>query len=122
MIEWFTAVQIGVAIVAGVVCIGFGLATRAPNDFTLGALALVELLLIAQIVVTVVAPLVGSAPTGSAVEFWIYLVSASALPPAAGFFALVDRSKWSTVVLGVAALAVAVMLYRMGQIWFVQIA
>ncbi len=121
MIEWFTAVQIGVAILTGVLCVGWGLASRAPSDFTLGALALVEVLLVAQIVVAVVAPLVGNTPTGSILEFWIYLVSAAVLAPAAGFWALVDRSKWSTVVLGVAALAVAVMLYRMGQIWFVQV-
>jgi hypothetical protein len=37
-------------------------------------------------------------------------------------WALVDRSKWSTVILGVASLAVAVMVYRMTQIWFVQVA
>ncbi len=120
MIEAFTVAQIGVAVVAGVLCIALGLAGRAPSDFTLGALALVEVLLIAQIVVSVIGPLVGNAPTGSAVEFWIYLASAALLPPAAGFWALLDRSRWSTVVLGVAALAVAVMLYRMGQIWYVQ--
>jgi hypothetical protein len=42
------------------------------------------------------------------------------LPIAAGFWALIERSRWSTVILGVAALSVAVMLYRMLQIWTVQ--
>ena len=42
------------------------------------------------------------------------------IPPAAIFWALVDRGRWSTVVCGVAALAVAVMVFRMFQIWTVQ--
>lgn len=122
MIEWFTTVQIVVAVLAGLVCLVLGFARRAPNDFTLGATALVELLLIVQVVIAIVAPLTGNQPTGSLLEFWVYLVSAVLIPPAAGFWALIERNRWSTVILGVASLAIAVMLYRMGQIWFVQIA
>jgi hypothetical protein len=40
------------------------------------------------------------------------------VPPAAIVWALVDRTKWSTVVLGAGAFTVAVMVYRMYQIWF----
>jgi hypothetical protein len=120
LIEWFTAVQVIVAVLAGILCLVVGFVGRSPNDLTLGALALVELLLIAQLVVTIVAPLVGNPPTGSLGEFYIYLVSALLLPIAGGFWALIERTRWSTVVLGVVGLALAVMLYRMGQIWFVQ--
>ena len=42
------------------------------------------------------------------------------LPLAGGFWALVERNRWSTVILGGVCLAIAVMVYRMGQIWFVQ--
>ncbi|BDZ53545.1 hypothetical protein [Agromyces marinus] len=119
MIEWFAYVQVAVAVVAGVLCLVLGLAGRVPNDLVLGALAVVELLLIAQVVVALVAPAVGNAAAGSVLEFWVYLVSAVLLPPAAAFWALVDRGRWATVVCGVAALAVAVMLYRMLQIWTV---
>ena len=51
MIEWFTAVQFAVACIAGVLCIVLGLAGRVPSDLTMGAVALVELLLVAQLVV-----------------------------------------------------------------------
>ena len=122
MIEWYAWLQVGVATLAGVLCLGLGLAGRVPSDLSLGALALVELLLVGQVVVAVVAPFVGNQPSGSSLEFWIYLVSAALLPPAAGFWALLERTRWSTVILGVAALAVAVMVYRMFQIWAVQIA
>jgi len=120
MIEWFVALQVGVAVIAGVLCLVLGLAGRVPGDLTMGAVALVELLLIVQLVMAIVAPLVGNPPTGSLAEFYIYLISALLLPLAGGFWALIERNRWSTVILGGVCLAIAVMVYRMGQIWFVQ--
>jgi len=122
VIEWFTTAQVIVAVVAGALCLVLGLAGKTPNDLTLGVTAFVELLLIAQVVVSIVAPFTGNTASGSVLEFWVYLVSAVLIPPAAVLWALVDRGKWSTAILGVACLAVAVMVYRMGQIWFVQVA
>ena len=120
MIDWFVTVQVAVAVLAGVLCIVLGLAGRVPGDLTMGAVALVELLLIAQLVMAIVAPLVGNEPSGSLAEFYIYLISALILPLAGGFWALIERNRWSTVILGGVCLAIAVMVYRMGQIWFVQ--
>ncbi|WP_299091122.1 hypothetical protein [uncultured Microbacterium sp.] len=117
MIQWFALVQVAVAVVVGLACIALGLAGRRPSDLSVGALALVFVLLVAQVVVAVVAPLAGNPPTGSALEFWVYLVSAVLLPPAAVFWALIERSRWSTVIMGIAALAVAVMVWRMQVIW-----
>jgi hypothetical protein len=120
MIEWFTTVQVIVACLAGVLCIVLGLAGRMPGDVSMGALALVELLLVGQLVVAIVAPLVGNEPSGSLAEFYIYLISALILPLAGAFWALIERNRWSTVILGGVCLAIAVMVYRMAQIWFVQ--
>ena len=120
MIDWFVTVQVAVAVLAGVLCIILGLAGRVPGDLTIGAVALVELLLIAQLVMAIVAPLVGNEPSGSLAEFYIYLISALILPLAGGFWALIERNRWSTVILGGVCLAIAAMVYRMGQIWFVQ--
>lgn len=117
MIEWFTTIQVVVAVLAGLLCLSLGFAGRKPSDLSLGALALVELLLIIQLVVAIVSPAAGNDPVGNVLEFYTYLVSAVILPIAAGFWALVDRSRWSTVILGTAALAIAVMVYRMQQIW-----
>lgn len=117
MILWFTIVQVAVASLAGVVAIVAGLAGRRPGDVTVGSLALIELLLIAQVVVAIVAPFAGNPPTGSLLEFWVYLVSAVLIPPAGVAWALIERSRWSTVIMGVAALAIAVMVWRMHVIW-----
>ncbi|MDH6236510.1 hypothetical protein [Cryobacterium sp. CG_9.6] len=120
MIEWFTWLQLAVAIPAGVLCVALGLVGRKPTDLTMGATALVELLLLVQLVVAIVAPFTGNEATGSVLEFYTYLISAILLPVAAVFWALIERNRWSTVILGVASLSVAVMVYRMLQIWTVQ--
>lgn len=122
MIGWFTWVQVGIAVLGGVGCVIAGLAGRRPNDYVLAVAAVIEVLLLAQIVIALVSPAFGNLPTGNGLEFWVYLVSAALLPPAAAGWGLVDRTRWSTVVIGVACLAVAVMVYRMDQIWFVQAA
>lgn len=122
MILWFTIAQLAVAIAAGLLCLGLGFAGRRPSDLSVGSLALVEVLLIVQVVVAFIAPFAGNPPTGDLLEYWVYLISAVILPIGGVVWALVDRSRWSTVVLGVVALAVAVMVWRMQVIWTVQIA
>ncbi|MGF6821404.1 hypothetical protein M2317_000290 [Microbacterium sp. ZKA21] len=122
MILWFTILQIAVAVAAGLFCLGAGFIGRRPSDFTVGSLAIVELLLIVQVVIAIVAPFVGNPPTGDLLEFWVYLVAAVLLPVGGVIWALMERSRWSTVILGVVALAVAVMAWRMQVIWTVQVA
>lgn len=120
MIEWFAWVEIAVATIAGLFAIGLGAAGRIPDDFSMGGGLLVEILLLAQLVIAVFAPATGNYMTGNPVEFYTYLISAIILVPLAAFWGLVERTRWSTMILGVACLAVAVMVYRMLQIWTVQ--
>jgi hypothetical protein len=122
MIEWYFWLQLGFTVVSGAFCLVMGVLGRLPNDFTIGAALLVEVLLIAQLVVSIVAPAFGNNASGSLLEFYTYLVAAIVIPPAAAFWSLIERNRWSTVILGVACLAVAVMLYRMNQIWVFQVA
>ena len=120
MIEWFTTIAIVVSVFAGLIALVLGGIGRKPDDYSVLATAAVALVLIVQIVIGIVAPFVGNEPTGDIVEWWIYLVTALVLPVGAIIWALVDRSRWATIVMGVASLAVAVMVFRMNQIWFVQ--
>ena len=122
MIEWYTSVAGYGSAIIGLAVVILGLVGRKPDDISLGAVVLVEALLIAQIVIAVISPAFGNLPTGSGLEFWVYLITAAVVPPLAVLWGLIERNRWSTVVLGVGALAVAVMLYRMHQIWFVQTA
>ncbi|WP_144877351.1 hypothetical protein [Microbacterium sp. 1.5R] len=122
MILWLTLVQIAAAAAAGLFCIALGLAGRRPSDYSVGSLALVELLLVVQVVVAIAAPFAGNPPSGDLLEYWVYLVSAVLLPIGAVLWALMERSRWSTVILGVAAVAVAIMVWRMHVIWTIQVA
>jgi hypothetical protein len=122
VIEVFTWIQVAAAVSAGLLCLVLGFAGKQPADLTLGAVVFVELLLVVQLIVAVVAPAFGNSATGNVLEFYVYLISALLIPPAAAVWALVERSKWSTVILGVACLSIAVMVYRMEQIWSHQVA
>ena len=100
-----------------------GLAGRRPSDWTVGSLALVELLLLVQIVVAIVAPFVGNPPTGSLLEFWVYLVSAALAAARRGLLgarssaAAGAPSSWAS-----RRSSVAVMVWRMQTIWTIQVA
>jgi hypothetical protein len=122
VILWYAGVEIAVATAAGLLCVVLGLIGRKPGDLTMGAALLVELLLLVQLVIAIVSPLVGNSPTGSLLEFYLYLIATLILPVLAGLWALVERDRWSLVVLGIACLAIAVMVVRMDIIWTVQIA
>lgn len=122
MILWFTVVQLVVACASGVLCLVLGFAGRRPSDLSVGTQALILLLLIAQVVIGIVSPLAGNPPTGDLLEYWVYLVAAVLIPPAAVAWALIERGRWSTVVMGVASFAIAVMVWRMHVIWTVQLA
>ncbi|WP_193509854.1 hypothetical protein [Cryobacterium sp. BB736] len=122
MIDWFAYVQVAIAVLAGLFCLVRGFMGRKPDDFTLGATTVVEVLLLVQLVVALLAPGFGNVPSGNVLEFYTYLVSAIILLPLAGLWSLIERNKWSNIVLAIANLAVAVMVYRMLQIWSFQLA
>lgn len=120
MILWFTTVAVVVAAVAALLAVVLGLAGRKPSDVVLAGPALLEVLLLSQGVIGLVAPFVGNPPTGSAIEWWAYLIAALIIPPAAIFWALTERTRWAVVVVGIACFAIAVMFVRMQIIWTVQ--
>ena len=119
MIEWFYWVQLAIAISAALLALGFAIAGRTPNDYTLGSTLLIALLLLIQVVMTVVAPAVGNNPTGSLLEFWMYLITALIMVIAGAIWALVERTVMSNVMLSLLAASIAVMVVRMNVIWFV---
>ncbi|RGE15868.1 hypothetical protein [Leucobacter sp. wl10] len=117
MIVWYGVAVISLALVAAALCLVAALRKRAPDDFTMGATLLVALLLLAQIVISIAAPFAGNRAAGDPLEFWMYLVVSFLLPLGAGFWALIDRTRWANLVLAVVHFAVAVMTYRMLVIW-----
>lgn len=117
MLDWFYPVLLGLITASGLVLVAMGLLGRAPSGFSLLIAAAVEFLLLMQLVASITVTVLGERAATSTIEFFGYLITALFVPPAAAAWAVLERSKWSTVVLGAAALTVAVMVVRMQQIW-----
>lgn len=117
MIEWFTYLQIGLAVVVGLVATVHGVRGRIPSDITVVPAAIIAALLVVQVVVAMVAPFAGNVPTGDALEFWMYLITDLMMVPAIVVFALVERTRWATLGIALVALSSAVMVFRMQVIW-----
>lgn len=89
---------------------------RRPNNWLLIELILVEVLVLAQFVVAVVAVIQGSR-THSTATYLSYAFTVVLLLPVGVFWAQAERSRSSTLVIAVACLAGAVMTARMQQMW-----
>ncbi len=103
---------LGLAAWAGV----FAAADRAVVLRQLKGAAVVEAVLVLQVLVAVVESVRGRAPD-DAVTFWGYLLTALVVLPVAAAWAFAERTRWSSVVLLVAALTIVVMQWRLLQIW-----
>ena len=78
--------------------------------------AVVEAALVVQLVVAIVAASRGPGPVEHG-TFWGYVVASLLILPLAGAWAFAERTRWSSVVLLVAAVTVAFMQWRMLQTW-----
>jgi hypothetical membrane protein len=89
---------------------------RPPQRALLGGIALVEVLLIGQLVIGIVL-LIGGHRPGSMATYLAYLIGSLAVLPLGTVWALAERSRSSTAVLGIACVAVPVMVLRLHEVW-----
>ena len=117
MIDWLTNILLVVSLCAGLLNLALGAFKRKPSMLSLSAVAVVELGLLVQLVASIVVLVSGQTSKGNIFEFFGYLLVALVVPAAAIFWALVERTRQSTLILGIAPLVIAVMLVRMTVIW-----
>ena len=117
MTEWLYWAQIVVGSAAAGLNLVLALMGRLPSLVSVGANALVLLGLLAQLVTGAVLTAQGAPCKGDVVEFFGYVIVAILVPIGAVFWALIERSKTSTLVLAIAPFTVVVMVARMAQIW-----
>ena len=118
MIDWFYQGAQGVAVIGGLLALVLGLIGRLPSLVSLSPLALTALGLIIQAFITIGVLASGNTAKGDVIEFYGYLLTALLVAVGAGLWSLAERSKYSTIIIGAANLTVAIMLFRMWQIWF----
>ena len=117
MIEVGYQVLIVICLVSAAIALVLGLMQRPPSWWSVGTAIAVEAALIIQLVSSIVLAASGSSAVGDTLEFFGYILTALLIPAAAVFWAIVERTKWSTLVIGVSSLTVAIMVVRMWQIW-----
>jgi hypothetical protein len=89
---------------------------RPPTWGHLLAVAAVELVALAQIVVAVVR-LVGGARPAELATFIGYLVVSGVVLPAGTWLAMLERSRWGSAILGAASLVLTVIVVRLQDVW-----
>lgn len=94
-----------------------GLLQRPPSWWSVGTAIAVEAGLIIQLVWSIVLVSSGQAAAGDTLEYFGYIITALLVPPAAVVWAIYERTKWSTLVIGLSSLTVTIMVVRMWQIW-----
>lgn len=90
---------------------------RVPSLWSLGGNLVLFVSMVAQTVVTVTLLVTGSSAVGDIVEVFGYQLAIFLVLAGAIFWALVERTKTSTLVLAIAPFALLVMVARLLQIW-----
>ncbi|MCB5182172.1 hypothetical protein [Streptomyces antimicrobicus] len=109
---------IGVAALALAAWCGFAAYRDQPTkDWHFIGMAVVTVLVLAQLVIGLFALARGERPEQGAVIFVAYLVGAFAAVPAAGLLSLTERTKWGSVTVSAGAVVLAVLEVRLFDIW-----
>lgn len=91
---------------------------RHPADSAILSLAAIELYLIAYGIYAGIRQLSGATVVGEAWEFWGYVLTALFLPVGVFIWAVIDKTRWSNLVMSFVGLVVFVMVYRLEEIWW----
>ncbi|MFD7915229.1 MULTISPECIES: hypothetical protein [unclassified Streptomyces] len=111
-------VAIGVAALALAAWCGHAAWRDQPTkDWHFIGMAVVTVLVLAQLVIGLVKLAQGEKPDEGAVIFVAYLVGAFAAVPAAGMLSLTERTKWGSITVAAGAVVLAVLEVRLYDIW-----
>ena len=118
MIDVVTYPAIGIAVAGALWALGMAIVNRQPRETMVIAAGVVEAAVVIVVLVAIVM-LIGPGPeqpiqTGA---FIGYLVVTPMIMPVGLVWALAEKSRWGTVVLGIATLVIPVMVVRLDQIW-----
>ena len=117
MLEPLYYVLLFLTLAVGAVQLLLGFIGRKPGQPEILMSLAVLAGLAVQLLVSSILAISGERAAISTLEYFGYLLVAIIVQVSAGFWALAEKTKWSTVILGAASLTVAVMLVRMLQIW-----
>lgn len=112
------AVGIVICAVSTLICWVMTALRSHPADSSIISLAAVELYLFVYAGYAAVRQIGGEGLAGEGWEFWGYIVTALLLPAGVFLWAVIDKTRWSNLVMSFVGLVVFVMVYRMEEIWW----
>jgi hypothetical protein len=118
VIDVVTYAVVALAIACALWAFALAIGNKAPREHMVIVAGVVEAAVLIAVVVSIVM-LVGPGPDQSIETgaFVGYLVVTPLVLPVGLFWALAEKSRWGTVVLGIAALVVPVLMVRLDQVW-----
>ncbi|CAO5153353.1 Integral membrane protein [Frankia sp. AiPs1] len=116
MIAGLQAASIGATLAVALACLLQVVRDRPVGVGLLAGAGGCELVLLAQVVAAVV-KLIGGEHADQPTVFVLYLIASAVVLPIGVWWTLGERSRWGSAVLGVAFLAAAMIVVRLGQVW-----
>jgi membrane protein CcdC involved in cytochrome C biogenesis len=104
------------ALILAVWCGVTALRNKPTDDPHLYGIAVAEVLLLVQVAIVIVRLAQGDRPAEFA-TFLAYLILTPFVLPIGFLLSLVERTRWGSVILGIAALTLAVLVVRLQDLW-----
>lgn len=114
---WFWACLV-LSTLSFAICIVQFLRGAAPDDFSQGSVLLLEAFLVVYLVGSIIMQNLTDGPSGDWLEYYGYLITAMIIPVGTFIWSLMERSRWSTLVLGLTGPVLVIMVHRMNMLWY----
>lgn len=100
------------------ICLARFVRGAEPDDWSQGSVLVLELFLVIYLVGSIIMQLLTDGPSGDWLEYYGYLITAMIIPVGTFFWSLSERTRWSTLVLGLTGPVLIVMVHRMNMLWY----
>lgn len=114
---WFWACLV-LGTLSFLVCILAFLRGQAPDDYSQGSVLILEAFLVVYLVGSIIMQAVTDGPSGDWLEYYGYLITAMIIPVGTFIWSLAERTRWSTLVLGLTGPVLIIMVHRMNMLWY----
>jgi hypothetical protein len=116
VVDGLATALIVAALVVAAWCAITAVRNKPTGDPHLYGTAIVEVVLLVQVAIAVVKLAGGDRPDEFA-TFMAYLILVPFVLPIGFFLSLVERTRWGTIILGASALALAILVVRLQDLW-----
>lgn len=114
---WFW-ISLALGTASFLICLTRFLRGAAPDDWSQGSVIVLEAFLIVYLVGSIIMQTLTDGPSGDWLEYYGYLLTAMIIPVGTFIWSLAERTRWSTLVLGLTGPVLIIMVHRMNMLWY----